>query len=43
MQKILKLGNITRIHMFEPSEQEINKLSKKYDLHELIKEDLIRV
>ena len=41
MEKTLNFGKIKRIHLSAPSKEEINKLVKTYDFHELIEEDLI--
>ena len=43
MKTVLHFGNIDRIHLFEPQKNEINDLVKKYDLHELIEEDLFEL
>jgi magnesium transporter len=43
MKTILHFGNIDRIHLFEPQKDEISELVQKYDLHELIEEDLFEL
>lgn len=43
MKTVLHFGNIDRIHLFDPQKNEINELVKKYDLHELIEEDLFEL
>jgi magnesium transporter len=43
MQQSLNFGKIKWIHFSDPDKNEINKLIKKYDFHELIEEDLIEV
>ena len=43
MKTVLHFGNIDRIHLFDPEKKEINELVKKYNLHELIEEDLFEL
>lgn len=43
MKTVLHFGNIDRIHLFEPQKKEITDIVKKYDLHELIEEDLFEL
>lgn len=43
MEKTLNFGKIKWIHLSVPTKEEINKLIRKYDLHELIEEDLIEL
>ncbi len=43
MKNVLRFGNVGRIHLFEPSKDEINELVQTYDLHELIEEDLFEL
>jgi len=43
MEKTVNFGKIKRIHLSAPSKEEINKLIKKHDFHELIEEDLIEM
>ncbi|HBB03487.1 TPA: hypothetical protein DCZ39_01090 [Patescibacteria group bacterium] len=43
MKTVLHFGNIDWIHLFEPQKAEIDDLVKKYDLHELIEEDLLEL
>lgn len=43
MKTILHFGNTDRIHLFEPQKDEISELVQKYDLHELIEEDLFEL
>jgi len=43
MKTVLHFGNIDRIYLFQPEKKEINDLVKKYDLHELIEEDLFEL
>ena len=43
MKNILHFGNVDWIHLFEPEKKEINNLVTKYDLHELIEEDLFEL
>jgi len=43
MEKTLNFGKIKWIHLSVPTREEINKLIKKYDFHELIEEDLIEI
>jgi magnesium transporter len=43
MEKTLNFGKIRRIHLSSPTKEEINKLIRKYDFHELIEEDLIEL
>gem|GEM_PF-118635 len=39
----LVIGNISWIHLVNPSEQEITKLAAQHDLHELVAEDLMEL
>ena len=39
-RNLIKVGNITWTHLFSPSHEEIEKLSKLFDFHEIIEEDL---
>jgi len=41
MQKVLNFGKIKWIHLSAPTKEEIDKLNKTYDFHELIEEDLL--
>lgn len=43
MQKTLNFGKIQWIHLSAPSKEEINKLIKTYDFHELIEENLLEL
>jgi len=43
MEKTLNFGKIKWIHLSVPTKEEINKLIRKYDFHELIEEDLIEL
>lgn len=43
MKTILHFENTDRIHLFEPQKDEISELVQKYDLHELIEEDLFEL
>ncbi len=43
MKTTLNFWNIDRIHLFEPQQDEINEIVQKYDLHELIEEDLFEL
>jgi len=43
MKTILHFGNVDWIHLFEPQKEEITDLVEKYDLHELIEEDLFEL
>ncbi len=39
-RNLIKVGNITWTHLFSPSHEEIEKISKLFDFHEIIEEDL---
>ena len=43
MKTILHFGNVDWIHLFEPQKEEITDLVEKYDLQELIEEDLFEL
>jgi len=43
MTTTLNFGNLTWIHLPEPDKNEIKKLIKRYDFHELIEEDLFEL
>lgn len=43
MKTVLHFWKTDWIHLFEPQKKEINELVKKYDLHELIEEDLFEL
>lgn len=43
MKNILHFGKTDWISLFDPEKKEINDLVKKYDLHELIEEDLFEL
>lgn len=43
MEKILNIGNMTRFHSSKPTSKELKKIKDKYDLHEIIEDDLYEV
>ncbi|NOZ44581.1 MAG: hypothetical protein GXP45_05600 [bacterium] len=40
MKKLLTINDVSRVHLVNPNENEINKLVEEYDLHEIIEDDL---
>lgn len=40
MKKLLTLNNVSRVHLVNPTDQEIDELVKNHDLHEIIEQDL---
>jgi len=40
MKKLLNIENLSRIHIVSPNHDEINQIVKKYNLHEIIEQDL---
>ena len=40
MEKILKIGDMTRFHSSKPNIKDLEEIKDMYDLHEIIEDDL---
>ena len=43
MERVLKIGKMTRFHCSNPSKKELDEIKNTYDLHEIIEEDISEV
>ena len=40
MKNLIKINGISRVHLTNPDKNEIDKLVKQYNLHEIVEDDL---
>ena len=43
MEKVLKIGDVTWFHTSNPSKKEIEEIKNKYDLHEIVEDDISEI